>query len=205
MAASGCTRLALVSHFSKLTSSSMFPCSSTVCVRCHYTLYTLMRKLPLTPLNNTTSGRERGYHIVGGFAPYSQVHTDASGLPIAQAGTLFLVLLTTTLSIATVSYHVVISPNMRSPESRDRTCMNSHRLGADHGFILFCGSFSQFAVSNSSILKCAILCVKCILENLCASLIPALYPHSLHSSSTRLTPLLKLAISPANRPIEKLI
>jgi hypothetical protein len=30
----------------------MFQSSSTVCVRCHYTLYTVMRKPPLRPLNN---------------------------------------------------------------------------------------------------------------------------------------------------------
>jgi hypothetical protein len=95
----------------------MFQSSSTVCVRCHYTLYTVMRKPPLRPLNNAIVWVPPcGW---GASPPYSQVHTDASGRPIAHTGTIFLVLLKKTLSIATVSYHVVISPNMRIPESRE--------------------------------------------------------------------------------------
>jgi hypothetical protein len=67
---------------------------------------------------------------------YTQVHIDASGLLIAHNGMMGLLLMLLlvlpiiyTLSNATVSVHVVKSPNMRNPESCDNTCMNSHLLG----------------------------------------------------------------------------
>jgi hypothetical protein len=65
---------------------------------------------------------------------YTQVHIDAAGLLIAHNGMMGLLLLLLvlpiiyTLSNATVSVHVVKSPNMRNPESCDNTCMNSHLL-----------------------------------------------------------------------------
>jgi hypothetical protein len=89
---------------------------------------------------------------------YTQVHIDASGLLIAHngmMGRLLMLLLVLpiiyTLSNATVSVHVVKSPNMRNPESCDSTCMNSHLVGVVVSWV------NQFAVSDNSILKDAML------------------------------------------------
>ena len=72
-------------------------------------------------------------------------------------GNWFLALKKPTLSIATLSYQLVQSPNIRRDDILDRTWIRSHFEGALQAVKLFWGSFSQPLPSCRGIVKDIVL------------------------------------------------